>query len=449
MSLRFVLSAVLLASASLSHAVLPLQDSQGDKLPSLAPMLKTVNPSVVNISTFTTQTMQNPLLNDPAFRHFFRIPPNQKLPQRRTQSAGSGVIIDAKAGLVVTNHHVVNNADEIVVGLQDGRTIKAEKVGSDAEMDIAVLKIKADNLSALPLAKMDDLEVGDFVVAIGNPFGLGQTVTSGLVSALGRTGLGIEGYESFIQTDASINPGNSGGALVNLRGELVGINTAILAPSGGNVGIGFAIPINMAKTSIDQIVAHGSVKRGQLGVVIQNLTPELASAFGIEQGQQGVLIAEVNPGSSAEAAGLKAGDIVISVAGKPIQSSAELRNAIGLRRIGDKVSMTILRDGKTKSLQAEIGESAVSSKTAKIHPLLEGLALRDHDRAAGVVVASIEPSSAGASSGLQEGDVIVSVNRLKITNLADLQKIVKGAAGDKLLLRIMRGNMGLFVILSQ
>ena len=252
----------------------PLADAQGRELPSLAPLLQEINPAVVNISTHTTRTVQsNPLLNDPFFRRFFNLPPGAGSPrQHRTQSAGSGVIIDAKNGTVVTNHHVVNNADEIMVQMEDGRSYKAELLGSDAEVDIAVLKIEADNLTELKIADSELLNVGDFVIAIGNPFGLGQTVTTGVVSALGRTGLGIEGYENFIQTDASINPGNSGGALVNLRGELVGINTAILAPTGGNVGIGFAIPTNMARASIDQILETGEVQRGQLGVMIQDLT---------------------------------------------------------------------------------------------------------------------------------------------------------------------------------
>src|SRR5690606_15540101 len=250
-------------------------DGDGRPLPSLAPVLKQVTPAVVNISTFTTRSVQqNPLLNDPVFRHFFRIPPGAQMPQqRRTQSAGSGVIIDIANGTVVTNHHVVDGADEINVGLQDGRTLKAKLVGSDPDVDIAVLKIEPKNLTALTLTNGDTAEVGDFVIAIGNPFGLGQTVTTGVVSALGRTGLGIEGYENFIQTDASINPGNSGGALVNLRGELIGINTAIIAPGGGNVGIGFAIPSSMVRNSVDQILKHGEVKRGQLGVVIQDLVP--------------------------------------------------------------------------------------------------------------------------------------------------------------------------------
>ena len=257
------------------HAALPAYDGDGKALPSLAPMLKRVNPAVVNISTFSTQQYSyNPLLNDPFFRHFFNLPDPRQMerqrPKKRQQSAGSGVIVDAGRGVVMTNYHVVKGADEVQVSLIDGRSYRAEMIGSDPELDIAILRIDEDNLAEVALADSNELEVGDFVVAIGNPFGLGQTVTTGVVSALGRTGLGIDGYENFIQTDASINPGNSGGALVNLKGELVGINTAIIAPAGGNVGIGFAIPVNMARASMEQILEHGKVKRGQLGIAEPN-----------------------------------------------------------------------------------------------------------------------------------------------------------------------------------
>lgn len=245
-------------------AALPEQVND-QPLPTLAPMVKQVTPAVVNISTRSQiRLQQNPLFNDPFFRHFFGQQPQQ--PQNRTQSLGSGVVIDAQKGLVITNHHVIDRADEITVTLRDGRELQATLLGSDPEADVALLEVPAVGLSDLPLANSDSLQVGDFVVAIGNPFGLGQTVTSGIVSAIGRSGLGIEGYEDFIQTDASINPGNSGGALVNLRGELVGMNTAILAPGGGgNVGIGFAIPSNMLQQIVDHLLLHGEVRRGVLG----------------------------------------------------------------------------------------------------------------------------------------------------------------------------------------
>jgi Do/DeqQ family serine protease len=433
-----------------SQAALPIVDSQGQALPTLAPMLKEVNPAVVNIATYTTRTVrQNPLLNDPFFRHFFNVPPNQRpQQQRRTQSAGSGVIIDANKGTVVTNHHVIDGADEIVVSLEDGRSYKAELLGSDPEVDIAVLKLQEfDNLIAVGVADSDQLQVGDFVIAIGNPFGLGQTVTSGMVSALGRTGLGIEGYENFIQTDASINPGNSGGALVNLRGELVGINTAILAPSGGNVGIGFAIPANMAQVSIDQILKHGEVKRGQLGVIIQDLTPELAEAFELDKQQRGVVIAEVQEGSAAEKAGIEAGDVVISLNGKEVQSSAQLRNEIGLRRIGDDLKLTILRDGRTKIVKAKVGETQTElASDGNVHRFLEGATLSEDDRVKGVIIKELEPGSTAARYGLRSGDVIVAANRQPTRTLEELKKAASRSK-DQLVLRIRRGNAALYVVL--
>jgi Do/DeqQ family serine protease len=440
---------LLLVLVQPGFAALPIVDSDGNQVPSLAPVLKEVTPAVVNIATFTTRTVQpNPLLNDPFFRRFFQVEPGAEQPrQRRTQSAGSGVIVDAAKGIVVTNHHVVNGADEIRVGLQDGRTLKAELVGSDPEVDIAVLKVPAERLTALKLADSTRVQVGDFVVAIGNPFGLGQTVTTGVVSALGRSGLGIEGYEDFIQTDASINPGNSGGALINLRGELIGINTAIIAPSGGNIGIGFAIPANMARNSVEQIVEHGEVKRGQLGIVIQDLTGELAQAFGIDANQRGVVVAEVQKGSGADRAGVQPGDVVISVDGRATETAAQLRNEIGARRIGDKVRLTLLRDGRSKSVTVKIGEPAATVASADtVHPYLAGATLVPDEGGRGVVVSAIAPGSAAAGSGLRVGDMIVSVNRQPVTSV----DAVKRAAGKskQLLLRIMRGNAALFLVLQ-
>ncbi|HEY3700236.1 MAG TPA: DegQ family serine endoprotease [Spongiibacteraceae bacterium] len=429
-------------------AALPSIDGDGRPVPSIAPLLKQVSPAVVNISTVGMQTVQNPLLNDPVFRHFFQLPPGAETQKRRTQSAGSGVIIDAANGTVLTNHHVIDGANEISVGLQDGRTLKAKLIGSDPEVDIAVLKIDPVKLTALKLSDLSNTEVGDFVIAIGNPFGLGQTVTTGVVSALGRKGLGIEGYENFIQTDASINPGNSGGALVNFKGELIGINTAIIAPGGGNVGIGFAIPVSMAKNSADQILKYGEVKRGQLGVVIQDLTPDLAQAFNISDSQRGVVVAQVQAGSAAAKAGIQAGDVVISVDGRAIDSAAELRNEIGSRRIGDSVKLTLLRDSSSKSVEVKIGEPLADVATASaVHPFLAGAKLEPRTDGHGIRVVGIEPGSAAQASGLQPGDVILSANKMEVRTLDDLKKAVK-VSPNRLLLQIVRGGTGLFLVLQ-
>ncbi|HUL05451.1 MAG TPA: Do family serine endopeptidase [Candidatus Acidoferrum sp.] len=349
-----VFAVALLAAtlSSASFAAAPIVGADG-QVPTLAPLLKEVTPAVVNIATKGHEAV-NPLYNDPLFRRFYKVPEGAE--QRETQAAGSGVIIDAKEGYVVTNNHVIEKADEIVVTLKDNRQLKAKLVGADPETDVAVLKIEPKNLTALDIGDSDKLQVGDFVVAIGNPFGLGQTVTSGIVSALGRTGLGIESYENFIQTDASINPGNSGGALINLRGELIGINTAIVGPSGGNVGIGFAVPINMARAVIQQLIAHGEVKRGRLGVEVEDLTPDIAEALHVEA-SGGAVIKRVEPGSPARRAGLQAGDVVLAVDGTPIQSSSDLRNRVGLTTVGQTVQLTILRHGSQQTISVQV-ESA-------------------------------------------------------------------------------------------
>ncbi|MEE2731469.1 MAG: DegQ family serine endoprotease [Pseudomonadota bacterium] len=429
-----------------AFAVWPLQDGDGNQLPSLAPMLEKVNPAVVNISTFASRQQMNPLLNDPFFRHFFG--PNQRAPQmKRSQSAGSGVIVDGEAGTVITNFHVIDGADEIKVSLNDGRSFDATLVGSDPDVDIAILKIKGDNLQEVKMADSDSTRVGDFVVAIGNPFGLGQTVTTGVVSAIGRTGLGIEGYENFIQTDASINPGNSGGALVNLKGELVGINTAIIAPAGGNVGIGFAIPTNMARHSLEQILEHGEVKRGQLGVVIQDLTPDLAEAFDLD-GKQGVVVSEVQPDSAADKAGIKQGDVIIEFDGKGMKSAAQLRNAVGIRRVGDKVKIKVIRDGGTKQLTAKIGESSGAVLASNsLHKFLDGAHLANSKDPAGVLVQSLDPGSAAQVSGLREGDIITSVNKLRVEDLDDMKSAL-AKSKSQLLLRLLRGNAALYLVLK-
>ena len=431
-----------------ASAVLPAFDGEGQVLPSLAPLLIKVNPAVVNISTFGTKQVSNPLLNDPVFRHFFG-GSNQRQPQqRRTQSAGSGVIIDEAKGTVITNYHVIDGADEIHVSLNDKRSFKATLIGGDPEVDIAVLKIEAKDLTEIKMADSELLQQGDFVIAIGNPFGLENTVTTGVVSALGRSGLGIEGYENFIQTDASINPGNSGGALVNLRGELVGINTAIIAPNGGNVGIGLAIPMNMARNSSDQLLEHGEVRRGQLGVIVQDMTSVLAEAFDLDAQQQGVLITQVKEDSAAYIAGLEAGDIVVKLNEKTIHSSSQLRNAVGTARIGDALKLELLRDGKQRKIKVLIGERSNSLSIANnIHPRLNGADLKNAENSNGVVVAAIGDGSEASMSGLTVGDRIVSVNRVVVNNLKQLMTVAERSSG-KMLVRIVRGNTALFIVLS-
>ena len=331
-------------------------------IPTLAPLVKQVTPGVVNIATHgKVRVEDSPLFNDPNFRRFLEDPRFRRffsLPdpraERETHSIGSGVIVDARDGYVLTNHHVIEDADEILVTLKDQRALKAELLGSDPQTDIAVLQIKAPDLTALPLGDSDLLEVGDYVVAIGNPFGLGQTVTLGIVSALGRSGLRLEAYEDFIQTDAPINPGNSGGALVDLRGQVIGINTAIVAPTGGNVGIGFAIPINMARLAMEQIIEFGEVRRGRLGIVIQDITPDLAKGLRLES-LDGALISQVVPGSPAAAAGLEPGDVILGIDGEEVRTVADLRNEIGLKRIGEEVELETLRRGKRRKVTLAIG----------------------------------------------------------------------------------------------
>jgi len=321
--------------------------------PSLAPMLGKVVPGVVSIGIHGKMGGQdNPLFSDPFFRRFFGSL------RREFQAAGSGVVVDADRGYILTNNHVVENAEQITVSLNDGRHLTAKRIGVDPTTDIAVVQVAADHLTGVRLGDSDALKVGDYVVAVGNPFGLGQTVTFGIVSALGRTGLGIEGYEDFIQTDASINPGNSGGGLVNLNGELVGINTAIIGPSGGNVGIGLAIPINLARDVMDQLIAHGEIKRGHLGMMIQNLTPDLAKALRLNV-ETGALVTEVIAGSAAEKAGITAGDVITAVNGQSISSASDLRNKTGLLAIGTVLHITLIRNGASQQVTAELAEAKV------------------------------------------------------------------------------------------
>jgi Do/DeqQ family serine protease len=414
-------------------------------VPSLSPIVKKVSPAVVNIATRGTirdRGPQNPLLDDPFFRRFFDVPPDSNGPRERPfQSAGSGVIFDAKAGYIVTNAHVVENASEITVTLQDGRDLKAEVVGSDEPSDVAVLKVKSDStLVQIGLGDSAKVEVGDFVLAIGNPFGLQHTVTSGIISGLSRSGINPDGYEDFIQTDASINPGNSGGALVNLRGELIGINTAILSRSGGNIGIGFAIPVNMAHSVMDQLIKFGSVKRGQLGVSMYTVTPDIAHSLGLANAL-GALVSQVVEGSPAEKAGIHTGDVITSVNGTPVKSNSELRNSIGLMRVGDKVEIGLLRDGKPVKVTAIIADTTATAQAGpaeSIHKAFEGATLADAPDGGGALVKSVEPGSAAAQSGLHNNDIIMGANRGRVTNVQQLRERAKGAS--VLVLEVRRGN---------
>jgi len=434
---------------SLAQSALPLA-VDGQALPTLAPMLEKATPAVVNIATESRMAVRNPLMNDPFFRRFFNIPDQPR--ERKAQSVGSGVVVDARRGYILTNHHVVDGVDKITVTLRDRRRLDAKVIGSDRESDLAVIQIPSNNLTALTLADSDALRVGDFVVAIGNPFGLGQTVTSGIISALGRSGLGIQGYEDFIQTDASINPGNSGGALVNLRGELVGINTAILAPGGGNVGIGFAIPANMAARTMNHIIAHGSVRRGQLGISVQDLTPELARAFKIPT-DQGAVIAQVSPRSAAARAGLKEGDVVLSVNGRPVRDGGGLRNAIGLLEVGEAIRLDILREGVPQTIEAKVGEYVSAKMDGQtLDSRLSGATFEDISpnsplagRAQGVIIAHVESGSAAARAGLRKNDLILAVNRQAIGSVAEMQQLANDSEG--LLLNLLRGREELLLVL--
>src|SRR6202048_2500026 len=433
---------VALAAAPLPAAMPPAVGET--PLPTLAPMIKKVSPAVVNIATRGTireRGPQNPLLDDPFFRRFFDVPPDTGPRERPFQSAGSGVIVDAKSGYIVTNAHVVENANEITVTLQDGRDLKADVVGSDAPSDVAVLKVKPDGLSQVVLGDSAKSEVGDFVVAIGNPFGLQHTVTSGIVSGLSRSGINPDGYEDFIQTDASINPGNSGGALVNLRGELIGINTAILSRSGGNIGIGFAIPVNMAHSVMDQLIKYGSVKRGLLGVSMYTVTPDIAQSLGLANAQ-GALVSQVVDGSPAEKAGIHTGDVITSVNGQPVKSNGELRNAIGLMRVGDKVEMGWVAEGKPLHVTAVIADTSTPQAGTAIpegiHKAFEGATLVDAPDAGGALVKGVEPGSAAAQVGLRNNDVIIGANRGKVSTVQQLKERAKTSA--VLVLEVRRAN---------
>ncbi|MGR8920260.1 MAG: DegQ family serine endoprotease [Gammaproteobacteria bacterium] len=449
---RVLLALVALLWAGAAAAALPAA-VDGKPLPSLAPMLDEVTPAVVNIATEgSVELRMNPLFNDPFFRRFFNVP-EQRL-RRKTQSLGSGVIVDAGRGLVLTNNHVIANAEKITVKLRDGRELAAELVGGDPDTDVAVLRIPAEKLTAVRLADSDALRVGDFVVAIGNPFGLGQTVTSGIISALARSGLGITGYEDLIQTDASINPGNSGGALVNLRGELVGINTAIYSQSGGNIGIGFAIPVNMASRIMEQLVASGEVERGYLGAQFQDLDPALAEAFGLSAGGGAVLV-RVLDDSPAAKAGLRRGDVITRFDGKRVDSAAELRNRIGLAPVGESVEVEYLRGGKAGKARAKVGarEKVASGgkfRNRRLANTTFGEIPEDsaaYGRIAGVMVYDIERDSPAWRAGLRRGDIVSSVNRKPTPSVPDFLDVVNHIDGE-LLLSVHRGRQAAYLVIK-
>ena len=438
-----------LAGAPVQAQGLPPQ--VGDQeLPSLAPIIDEVSPAVVNISVSGIVNTSNPLSRDPFFGQFLP-PPGQ----RQFQSAGSGVIVDAENGYILTNFHVIENADEITVALVDDRALEATVVGSDADSDIAVLQVEPEGLEEMPLGDSEQVRVGDFVLAIGNPFRLRHTVTSGIVSGLGRTGINPEGYEDFIQTDASINPGNSGGALINLRGELIGINTAIFSSSGGNIGIGFAIPVNMAQSVMNQIISFGGVRRGLLGVNIGTVTPAIAESYELGN-TSGAFVTEVTSGSAAEAAGLQIGDVIVSIDGEPMDGPGSLRNSIGLLRPGDTVEVGYMRDGETRTTTATLGERSnvsLAQRLSEIDPEFEGAefatnseAQEDFNGTEGVLATSVEPGSPAYLNGLRAGDVITHINRQRVRTVDGAREIIGGALAS-VILQVTRGNRGVLILM--
>ncbi|CAK2112489.1 periplasmic serine endoprotease DegP [Vibrio crassostreae] len=446
------LLALSVLTLSLSSIITPIQATAAlplsvgnEQLPSLAPMLEQVTPAVVSIAVEGKQVQRQQIPEQ--FQFFFGPEQTRERPFR---GLGSGVIIDAKKGHIVTNYHVINGADDIKVKLHDGREYDAELIGGDQMSDIALLKLeKAKNLTQIKVADSDKLRVGDFSVAIGNPFGLGQTVTSGIVSALGRSGLNLENFENFIQTDAAINSGNSGGALVNLNGELIGINTAILGPNGGNVGIGFAIPSNMMKNLTEQILDFGEVKRGMLGVQGGEITSELAEALGYES-SKGAFVSQVVPDSAADDAGLKAGDIIVSINGKRIDTFSELRAKVATLGAGKEIELGVVRDGKNKTFDVTLGESTNNKTQAeKLHEGLAGAELTnttDSDSATGVKVSSVAQGSPAEAYQLLKDDIIIGVNRQTVKNLAEFREILEKQPGV-LALNIQRGDRTIYLVI--
>lgn len=446
---RLLSITLLILVASIANASTPSTQT-------IAPMLKKVMPAIVNVRAEGQITLPPSLMVNP--RNGQIIPPKNggKANIRPIMQMGSGVIINPDRGYIITNAHVLKHAKDITVTLNDHRTFKAKLIGEDSASDIAVLRIKAKNLHTLPLGDSNKLEVGDFVAAIGTPFGLTQTVTAGIVSALQRDDLNIEGYENFIQTDAAINPGNSGGALVTYAGKLVGINTAILSPGGGNVGIGFAIPINMANSIMEQLIKYGEVRRGLLGIFAQPLTVDLRSAFDLASTVTGTVITSVNPDSPAAQAGLNVGDVILSINKQKVSSPIQVRNIIGLLRVGSKIKLTILRGGKTLTKTATItGSEAQMKALQQEQPFLSGISLSDvnniqsaaHGKIRGVQVLTVAPQSPATEAGLMPGDIIISANSKAVQNISELYKMAK-TNKKHLLLNVIRGPGALFIVIK-
>jgi Do/DeqQ family serine protease len=446
--------AALLAAAAYNAAL--AQTSPPEQLPTLAPMIEAVSPAVVNISV-TSSLARGDTPRDELLRRFFDFEEPPGSTERQVEGAGSGVIVDAENGYIVTNHHVIANADKVTVTLLENRSFAARVVGTDEGSDLAVLEIDAEGLKSIPFGDSSTLRVGDYVIAIGNPFGFSHSVTAGIVSALGRSGLNSQAFEDFIQTDASINPGNSGGALVNLRGELVGINSAIISRTGGNVGIGFAIPMNMARAIIDQLIATGAVRRGLLGVQIRDVTPEVAATLGLP-GNSGALVAEVNPNSAAERAGIRIEDVIVSINGKRLRDSGSLKNAIGLLPPGAEVMVGLIRDGRELTLKAVLGELQQTPRVTAVTPeepqrptldtVFAGAEVVDNsapDGVPGLLVVRVDPDSPASERGLAPGDVITKVNRVRVRSLAEAAPIMEDDGA--IILEVQRGTRSRLVLM--
>ena len=445
---------LMLAAFGISGLALA-QASPPRELPTLAPMLETITPAVVNIAVTTKVEGGPPSAQDELLRRFFDFegPPGGR-GDRELEGAGSGVVVDARNGYILTNHHVIANADKITVTLLENRSLTARVVGSDEASDLAVLQVEAAHLTSIPFGDSSSLHVGDYVVAIGNPFGFTNSVTSGIVSALGRSGLNNGSFEDFIQTDASINPGNSGGALVNLNGELVGINSAIISRTGGNVGIGFSIPVNMVRAIMQQLIATGTVRRGLLGVKIQDVSPDIAATYELPT-NSGALVYEVNPDSAAEKAGIRIEDVIISINGARLRDSGSLRNAIGLLPPGEKVAVGLLRDGREQTITAVLGEIAPTRVTAArrdeeddadLDGIFEGAEIIENSGPnGGLLVARVDPNSPAGQRGLQQGDVITTVNRVPIRTMADAVPIMEKARA--ILLVVQRADRSKLILM--